>query len=106
MIPLVDYEEVSREGDSIALSIIDSGGNILYVHKNGYTYGVDVMHFKWHRKGGPAVIYGDGSLNWYVNNRPHGDVQKYCEACGFSVEETLIWVLKYGDMLPANMCQL
>jgi len=28
--------------------------------------------------------------------------QQYCEACGYDEETTVIWLLKYGDLLPTN----
>jgi hypothetical protein len=60
-----------------------------------------------HRIGGPAFINeGIDAVEWYVEGMIYCDTRQYCEACGFSGEETLYWVLKYGDTLPETLDQL
>lgn len=57
----------------------------------------------FHRTDGHAVELSTGAIFFYVNNEMELTTKQYCEAAGMSGEETLYWVLKYGDVLPSSV---
>ncbi len=65
-------------------------------------------YYWWrHRIGGPAYINDSyDCIEWHVKGIWYEDTIKYCKACGFSDETTVMWVLKYGDMLPEELSKL
>ncbi len=60
----------------------------------------------WHREDGPAFHCVSGLIMWFLFDRRIYYTQEYCEECGFSEEETIIWLLKYGNTLPTHIDQL
>lgn len=45
-------------------------------------------------------------IQWFSDHRFHrrvSDTHKFCELLNMSPEDTLIWVLKYGDTLPHKL---
>ena len=53
-----------------------------------------------HRVDGPAIIGGNGRMYWIVHGKFYHDTKLYCEICEYTLEETVMMLLKYGDQLP------
>jgi hypothetical protein len=53
---------------------------------------------KFHREDGPAIIYADGELRWYINSALYNDNKSYQEAANLSNEDMTVIVLKYGNV--------
>ena len=51
-----------------------------------------------HRLDGPAVIYKDGTFDWYINGGRCFTNKQYKLAAGLTDEEMAILVLKYGNV--------
>lgn len=59
------------------------------------------MHYSFHRVDGPACIeLDDNIIMFYITDRGYYMTTSFCEAAGMSEEETFMWVLRFGDMLP------
>lgn len=57
-----------------------------------------------HRIGAPAYIdLHSKSVGFYVSGIRYLQTFKYCKACKMSDEDSFIWVLKYGDILPETI---
>lgn len=55
------------------------------------------------KTGGPALIdIRHQTLAFFVDGIQFSCTRSYCDACKMSKEETLIWVIKYGDGLPST----
>ena len=70
-------------------------------------YGImcpDIIYYykkDWHRIDGPAFI--DLQVNYvsfYIHGKNYDSTKEFCNKAGMSDEDTLMWVLKYGDSLP------
>ncbi len=61
----------------------------------------DVSYAIWHRENGPAVIYENGSLEWWYENNSIEGTADYYRLCGYDDVAILHYVLKYGNMLPS-----
>lgn len=55
-----------------------------------------------HRTDGPAIISKDGRIFWCVNGIFIKTTEEYCRLCEYTPEETVIMILKYGDVLPTE----
>ena len=53
---------------------------------------------EFHRIGGPAVEWKDGSYSWYINNIRYENNQSYQKAAKLTDEDMLATVLKYGNV--------
>lgn len=58
-----------------------------------------------HRIDGPALIErnfdtGVDEIEWYIKGIAYRNCTKFMKAAGFSKEESLMFVLRYGKMLP------
>lgn len=69
----------------------------------GYYKGTE---FIMHNTHGPAYINKidgrDEDILYIVHDIIILETREYCEACGFSDEDTVLWLLKYGETLPIN----
>lgn len=52
-----------------------------------------------HRLDGPAIIYNDGDMGWYINDNLYTSWKRFGEVAKLSEEQLSILVLKYGSML-------
>lgn len=53
-----------------------------------------------HRTDGPAFIWNDGLLEWWVYGKRIYSYKRYKEASGCSSEDIVLFRLKYGDIEP------
>ncbi len=66
-----------------------------------------VIDLRFHRVGGPAYWHPfSGTIEWWVEDTFYQFVEDYCDGCGFSEEDKVLWVLKYGKLLPENINDL
>lgn len=100
---MLKYEHVSRRATydppvyfvggvayRVTTTYTDELPDILYYYNHG-----------WHRTDGPAYIDIDDERVWfYVNGCRYVHTKTFCEVSGMSKEETLLWVLRFGDELP------
>ena len=60
-----------------------------------------VYKHEWHKIDGPAYIeLQQNIISFNVQGQSYLSTQEYCKAAGMSDEETLMWVLRYGEKLP------
>jgi hypothetical protein len=112
------FMSMAHDINNIGVCYID-GVELPYKHfvSNGlyefYGYTIEGLHY-YHRIGGPAYMMDMNMVRsdvftgiwYYVEGKPYENTREYCTACGFSGEETLYWVLKYGEELPTRLGQL
>lgn len=55
-----------------------------------------------HRSDGPAIYGLDGKIFWCVYGKFYIVTRKYCDACAYSPEETVMMLLKCGERLPSH----
>ena len=68
-----------------------------------YTMGVPSarMGYSYHRLDGPACIeLHRNEIMFMIKDKHFNKTQIYCKAAEMSDEETLMWVLRFGDELP------
>lgn len=59
---------------------------------------------QWHRNSGPAYIdIEEQQIFFCINGRIFSNTQVFCNSAGMSGEETLMWVLQFGDKLPTTI---
>ncbi len=51
-----------------------------------------------HRIDGPAIIWKNGSISWWINGLPCVSTKHYQEKTGLSNEDLNILILKYGPI--------
>lgn len=62
------------------------------------------LDISFHKIGGPAVIEPKrGIIQWYVEDEHFFNTREYCEACKYDEENTVLWLLKYGEILPNDL---
>jgi hypothetical protein len=66
-------------------SYVDSDGCITWYNKQG----------KWHCDHGPAVIYPDGDVSWYLND-VYYQFAKWCTLVSITDEDAMMLRLQYG----------
>ncbi len=80
------YNTTGKEIEEGAWCILSGGSRHYWV--NG----------KYHRIGGPAVIYHDGRYGWNIRGYSFYSNKSYQAAAKLSDEEMLILVIKYGNI--------
>lgn len=73
------------------------------VWDNGITEYMYMKNGKWiyHRKGKPAIDSKDVNfMAFYHEGTLYTDSVVFCKACGYSDEETMLFVLEHGHDLP------
>lgn len=53
---------------------------------------------RWHRIDGPAILYDDGDMSWYINGMNVSTNADYQMFARISDEDMLALILKYGDI--------
>lgn len=41
-----------------------------------------------------------GIVEYYIKGKQYLKTEEYCLACGMSKHDTMMWILKYGHVLP------
>lgn len=55
----------------------------------------------YHRLDGPALInIRYKSIDFYIFDDRYSITEEYCRAAGMSDEDTFMWLLRFGDVLP------
>lgn len=74
---------------------------VIEVTINNRTTTAFLLDRQFHKVGGPAVIHASGGIEFFYRGRLFNTTMAYCKACGFDEQETLLWVLRYGENLPS-----
>lgn len=59
---------------------------------------------QFHRRGKPALIWADGRVEWAAYQ--YGVIRntvKYCNVIKLTKQQTVLMLLKYGDILPTHV---
>lgn len=78
--------------------IVSNGATTSYRRGTGELDGNGHPVTQMHRTDGPAFIWYDGELEWWVYDRRILSYKQYREASGCSVEDIVLFRLKYGDI--------
>ena len=93
-------EEVSAVvGDEVRVVAVSAYDSM--VHEIGYAVRGSSGRFVFGRSHGPARInFKNGIINFVHMRVLYIHTRNYCEDVGMSGEETLMWVLRFGERLP------
>ena len=118
LLNIVSYFRVVMEYKTLYYKSVSELDNMLYNFNGSFIRGIyrdgslisylrtsinddgGVNHI-WHRIDGPAHIsrtYND--IGFYIDDVKYSCTVDYCTDAGMTGEETLLWVLKYGEWLP------
>jgi hypothetical protein len=66
-------------------SYVDRDGCISWYNKHG----------EWHREDGPAVIYNDGEVEWFINGASYNTFDEWLIKLNKSDEDKMLLRLRY-----------
>jgi hypothetical protein len=78
----IDFDDAIELADG---SYINERGTIVWYNEEGF----------YHREDGPAVIYPDGEVEWYLNSEPY-EFAKWCTLVSITDEDAMMLRLQYG----------
>ena len=89
-----------RVEDGLHLRVINEKSNSVCYYRGCLM--ADTGYYE-HRVDGPSWILYGGDIMFCVRGQDHINTVEYCRAAGMSDEETLMWVLQFGEKLPTTI---